>query len=134
MFLYHKRRTGFSFRCACFKCRIAFHDVDINNPHPCPECKTPMVNVGVFFRAPKRNNIRKWKALEKMVLEHGMLFNGKDGHGTIPRSIRELNQLTASVPRDREYYESLRKRKGWNAGRPLAVHFHTDKYPGTVRY
>lgn len=130
-----KRRTAFSFRCACFKCRIAFHDAHVKEPErACPECGSTMVNVGVNFRAPKRQNVRKWKALEKMVLEHGMIFNCKDGHGTIPRSTRELNQLVEGSIRDQEYYESLRRRRGWNAGRPLAVRFYTDKYPGTAHY
>jgi hypothetical protein len=51
-----------------------------------------MVNVGHHFRAPKRSAVRKWKALEKYVVEHGMTFDGKDGNGFVPSSVRELNQ------------------------------------------
>jgi hypothetical protein len=130
-----KRRTAFSFRCACFKCRIAFHDARVKEPErACPECGTPMVNVGVNFRAPKRQNIRKWKALEKMVLEHGMIFNCKDGHGFIPRSARELDQTVRNQLSDDRYFNDPKHPRRSYRARPLVVQFYTAKYPGTARY
>jgi hypothetical protein len=92
-----------------------------------------MVNVGHHFRAPRRSNVRKWKALEKYVVEHGMTFDGKDGNGLIPQSTRELNQIVNSQFRDDRYFNDVSNKTSWRA-RPLSPEFHSNKYPGLTRY
>jgi hypothetical protein len=135
MFLYNpKSRHAFSFRSACFKCRIAFHDYTRQETRPCPECTLPMVNVGHHFRAPKRSAIRKWKALEKYVVEHGMTFDGKDGNGFVPSSVRELNQAVAGQFADEEYFNDPYKVKRSYKARPLTPQFYSNKYRGMIRY
>jgi len=136
MFLYNpkSRKAAFSFRCACFKCRIAFHDANLKKERPCPECGKEMVNVGHHFRAPRRANIRRWKALEKYVVEHGMTFDCKDGNGFIPSSVREFEQTIAGIQSDDKYFNDARHVKRSYKARPLVTRFYSAKFPGIVRY
>jgi hypothetical protein len=136
MFLYNpkSRKAAFSFRCACFKCRIAFHDATLKKERPCPECGKEMVNVGHHFRAPRRANVRRWKALEKYVVEHGMTFDGKDGNGFVPRSIGDLNHAIDGIISDHQYYNDPRHLKtSWKA-RPRTVGFHSRRLKNDTRW
>jgi hypothetical protein len=93
-----------------------------------------MVNVGHHFRAPKRSAIRKWKALEKYVVEHGMTFDGKDGNGFVPSSVRELNQAVEGQFADEQYFNDPYHVKRSYKARPLTPRFYSNKYRGMTRY
>jgi hypothetical protein len=57
---------------ACFSCQKAFKQQGSSNwdsnvpqrPFPCPDCKQPMVRLGRYFKAPRRNAIRQWLKIE----------------------------------------------------------------------
>jgi hypothetical protein len=93
-----------------------------------------MVNVGHHFRAPKRSAVRKWKAIEKYVLEHGMTFDGKDGNGFVPHSVGDLNHAIAGAISDEKYFGDVSKgKRSWRA-RPRTVRFYSSKFNGIVRW
>jgi hypothetical protein len=63
-------------KAVCVNCRIAFsHGMNYNNiiSRICPQCKNEMVNVDYKFRAPKKNNVKKWETI-KYLLENGFYF------------------------------------------------------------
>ncbi len=53
----------------CFDCRLS-NKIDLRGcPHwtsidvpKCPQCAGPRINMGTAFRAPKKNDLRGWKA------------------------------------------------------------------------
>ncbi|MEO1145989.1 MAG: hypothetical protein AAFY26_10375 [Cyanobacteria bacterium J06638_22] len=57
---------------ACFACRSAFKQPGSSNwdpevpqrPFVCPNCKTPMVRLGRYFKAPPKRAIKQWLKLE----------------------------------------------------------------------
>ena len=60
----------------CINCRIAFScGMDYENiiSRVCPQCKNEMINVDYKFRAPKKDNIKKWETI-KYLFENGFYF------------------------------------------------------------
>ncbi len=67
----------------------------------CPECKQPMANLGRDFKAPRRSDIRAWKAIQKVYrLGHAFQTCGCDGPGFIPASELEYQGLSETDARD----------------------------------
>jgi hypothetical protein len=67
----------------CFGCRKAFKKPASTNKgwvqlegysYPCPNCKKPMSQLGKNFRAPRQENIRAWRLLERLFAA-GFRFN-----------------------------------------------------------
>jgi len=62
---------------ACFACRKAFKQRGSSNwdsnvperPFPCPECKAPMIRLGRYFKAPRRQAVRAWREVEQLYRE-----------------------------------------------------------------
>lgn len=60
----------------CLECRISFsYGMDYFDiiSRICPQCKNEMVNVDYKFRAPKKDNLKKWEAI-RYLLEDGFYF------------------------------------------------------------
>jgi hypothetical protein len=56
----------------------------------CPECKQPMANLGLDFKAPRKSDIRAWKAIQKVYrLGHAFQTCGCNGPGYVPASEHE---------------------------------------------
>ena len=79
----------------CLNCRIAFsYGMDYNNviSRVCPQCKNEMVNVNYKFRAPKKNDIKKWETI-KYLLDNGFYFqhiNDENGNWVkYPENIKD---------------------------------------------
>jgi hypothetical protein len=57
---------------ACFNCRKSFKQPNSSNwdesvpkrPFACPDCKAPMLRLGRYFKAPRRNAFRQWLKIE----------------------------------------------------------------------
>jgi hypothetical protein len=92
----------------CFKCRLCFH----SGPPACPECKEPLVAIGVYFRAPRRTKIKEWQKLEKMTSILGPGAYGREG--TRSGLLRTQSGLSKSAKknkmRDEAFYEQMRIR------------------------
>jgi len=60
----------------CLNCRIAFSygmDYESIISRICPQCKNEMINVDYKFKAPQKDNAKKWETI-KYLLENGFYF------------------------------------------------------------
>jgi hypothetical protein len=60
----------------------------------CPDCKRPMVDMGLDFKAPRRSDLEAWEIL-RVLHENGFAFHGCgcDAGGVVPpRTLRELSE------------------------------------------
>jgi hypothetical protein len=73
----------------CFSCRKQFRKPYINlwpfvSPalrptrpeYSCPECKTPMVDMGKYFRPPRSNDRQGWESMRRLAA-HGYRFRSE---------------------------------------------------------
>jgi hypothetical protein len=76
----------------------------------CPDCGGPMANLGLDFKAPPRNKIKKWKVIESMYkMGHSFYSCGCHGPGYIPASKSEyLDYLNERLGGYRLYYKVAR--------------------------
>lgn len=85
---------------ACFRCRKAFKqtaDADLpadrrptpGHPRaaPCPQCRTPMAEVGKDFEAPRQSDVGRWEVAE-LLHQHGIRLAG--GPNPRPADLKEL--------------------------------------------
>jgi len=92
---------------ACFSCRkmfrpMALEDVDEKRADkdmrhvPCPDCKQPMHDMGLNFKAPRQDNVRQWRKVH-MLYAHGLAWHdcGCGGTGPHPHTLREAKDLLA---------------------------------------
>ncbi|MGY8770907.1 MAG: hypothetical protein ACKVH8_21050 [Pirellulales bacterium] len=103
-YAWHNYRDHF----ACFDCRKAFkywqwEDIDENyfkakqqlkhvpREIVCPECKEPMIDMGLDFKAPRKKDIEQWDII-KALFQNGFKFNGCGCYVgfTPPNSLREV--------------------------------------------
>jgi len=103
---WHNYRDHF----ACFDCRKAFkywqwEHVDeatfkrkqklqhVPREIMCPDCKNPMVDMGLDFRAPRKTDIEAWQIL-KALAENGFTFHACGCYVgfTPPKTLREVPQ------------------------------------------
>jgi hypothetical protein len=63
---------------------------------PCPQCGTPMKNMGLDFKAPKQLDIKQWQKVE-LLYKHGYAFHscGCEGPGPRPATLREVDSFLA---------------------------------------
>lgn len=83
-------------QCACFACRKAFKK-DLADPryHPkCPECGTPMHDMGRYFRAPRHGDTRQWRKVE-LLFRAGVYFRDHD-FGPLPKTVSEATRFIAA--------------------------------------
>jgi hypothetical protein len=93
---------------ACFQCRKMFRQPDNHEmarpsaPHdfPCPQCRTPMANLGKDFKAPRQVDVKQWRKVEQLYL-HGYIFSscGCGGAGPRPATLREVTPFLAEQKR-----------------------------------
>lgn len=80
----------------------------------CPECKHPMANLGRDFKAPRKSDVRAWKAIQKVYrLGHAFQTCGCDGPGFIPASEHEYKDYLKLM---REIYLNHAKNYDSNPG------------------
>lgn len=114
-------------RYVCFNCRKCFHSLYLKRAEgdhkPCPECQKPMHYAGVHLRTPRKQDVKGWKLLERLLVECGVKFF-TNGNGYIPKANYEIAPFDAE--RKRGYadfgYGGPRKRISWNA-RPIFTRF-----------
>jgi len=115
----------------CFDCRKSFKqrgssnwDVEVpKRPFPCPECRTPMVRLGRYFKAPPRRAVHQWLKVE--LLHHfGEMFVGdlrsgiSDRCPTLPRAVEYLSTTTATASEVRAALASIRAARSRAPKRP----------------
>lgn len=95
--------TSYKSHYACFECRITFKrrllgDIpggyskgDNESPAKCPECGAMMMDIGLDFESPRKNNIKAWKHISNLY-KVGITFHscGCSGPGYIPYDSEEL--------------------------------------------
>jgi len=97
---------------ACLTCRKVFRrrqDMESRAPrkgeHPCPDCGAPMMNLGPYFKAPKRTDLKQW-AKVSLLAESGYFYHPYhppscctwDGPGARPRRLREVPEFLVPEP------------------------------------
>lgn len=91
----------------CVPCRLAFSDT-----RTCPQCRTPMVDAGRDFAAPKRTNTNAWKAVE-LVLAAGLNYDscGCTGPGPRPHTKAEMRRWTNEAHQQTQLYAQAKGRR-----------------------
>lgn len=103
-YAWHNYRDHF----ACFRCRKAFKywqweevregewNAQAKLRHVpreivCPDCSQPMVDMGLDFKAPTKDDIEAWEILE-ILTKHGFTFHGCGCYVGFspPRTLREV--------------------------------------------
>lgn len=92
---------------ACFECRKVFKQTNRwelpEEVRPkkgeqrickCPQCGIPMADMGLDFKAPKKNDILQWKKV-KILYEHGFSYHscGCCGPGFRPSELSEVDNF-----------------------------------------
>lgn len=85
---------------ACFSCRVSFKKPRMFGPrgeqtcdYPCPNCARSMQCMGLTFRSPRKQAIRKWRVVELLV-RYGFWFGYKKGR--VPTTAREIDEVLQS--------------------------------------
>lgn len=99
---------------ACFACRKVFRhaehgDLKQSLPAdqklvvPCPECRAPMFDIGKDFKAPKQNNIRQWRKVDRLAAR-GVSFHscGCGGSGPAPKRLSEVDSFFREREEERQ--------------------------------
>lgn len=82
----------------CFECRKVFKKPPItdlpkdqhNQKFKCPQCGQPMADLGLDFRAPKKTDLKAWRAIAGMYrIGHNFHSCGCSGIGFIPKNLVE---------------------------------------------
>jgi hypothetical protein len=96
----------------CFDCRRAVKGPAFLNPHErrpkalaglraqparCPECALPMQIVGSAFKAPRKNDLKQWEKVRRMVQEGGYIFY--PNRGRTPKTLAEVDQFLDVIRR-----------------------------------
>jgi hypothetical protein len=116
-YAWHNYRDHF----ACFECRKAFKywqwgvtsEKEFNHKQQlkyvpreitCPDCKKPMVDMGLDFKAPPKNDADAWEIM-RALSEHGFDFHSCGcGVGYVPP--RTLREVPAWIEKHRQHTES----------------------------
>jgi hypothetical protein len=63
---------------------------------PCPECGTPMHDMGLDFKAPRQSNVKQWKKVE-LLYSHGFVYHscGCCGPGYRPARLNQVEVFIA---------------------------------------
>lgn len=79
---------------ACFSCRKMFRKERFNDnviEHLCPQCRQPMENMGLDFKAPPNKDSEQWRVV-KLLASHNIRYHscGCSGPGYRPRRLKEV--------------------------------------------
>ena len=82
---------------ACFGCRKPYkspHGEVRRESAKCPQCRAPMGNMGLDFRAPKQTDKEQWRKVE-LLFENGINYSscGCNGPGPRPARLRDVPQF-----------------------------------------
>jgi hypothetical protein len=88
---------------ACFKCRKSFKQTnacELTRPVPlaedgsrlvlCPQCKSPMHDMGLDFKAPKQTDVEQWKKIELLFREGYNYSSCGCGPGPRPKHLKDV--------------------------------------------
>lgn len=70
------RAAGSKMNYVCFACRRSVKQERERELVKCPECARPMVNMGLYFKAPPRRADNQWRKVELLV-NAGVNFKSK---------------------------------------------------------
>ena len=118
---------------ACFNCRKAFRIPKKREDQAkaaadtrggevlCPQCRAPMVGMGLDFKAPKQTEVKQWQKV-RILCDHGFKFGscGCTGPGPRPGKLKEVSEfLEANLPKTdgQKLLEKYERRKGRRAKR-----------------
>jgi hypothetical protein len=100
---------------ACFRCRKVYrrrlpHDIKHHGPSlpaVCPECAGPVASMGLDFKTPPRDDLKRWQLAEEL-WTIGETFHscGCSGPGYRPRDMPEYRAYL--IERHGEYLGTLR--------------------------
>jgi hypothetical protein len=112
---YHDYKEHF----ACFDCRKAFkrHESIVVWTKPqaqgskwssrliscglarCPECRRPMVAMGLDFEVPRQSDFKQWRKVE-ILARHNIRYSscGCNGPGPRPRTLAEVGPFLVAQP------------------------------------
>jgi hypothetical protein len=85
---------------ACFSCRKVFRPTEeVFARGVCPECKKPMMSMGICFKAPRQADVRQWRKVERLY-QAGYTYRWEKccpGHGPgfRPRTLAEIPEFLA---------------------------------------
>ena len=95
---------------ACFHCRKVFKqtnrkeltqkmrtDAGRKRLAPCPECGTPMRDMGFDFKPPPQTDLRQWRKVE-MLAQNGFTYHSCGcGPGDRPTTLREVPTFLQAI-------------------------------------
>jgi hypothetical protein len=87
---------------ACFCCRKLYRPLETGTlasaprVHRCPECREPMADMGLDFKAPRQRDAKQWRKAHLLYL-HGITFHscgcgGCGGPGDRPKTLRAARE------------------------------------------
>ncbi len=104
-----QRWTRRLFAYACFKCRLSFkrRPLAVGQIHACPTCGGETFEMGRYFRAPKRTDLKQWRKVQ-LLWTAGYRFNGRTKGPPFPARLSEVEAFIRDNPRHpnrlREYW------------------------------
>lgn len=90
---------------ACFDCRKSFAKEESPTPRKCPECAKGMIDMGAFFKPPRKLSVRRW-AVMKVLADYDYRFNTRETFTYIQTRI-----LQAKNPRVADVIERIELEK-----------------------
>jgi NAD-dependent SIR2 family protein deacetylase len=112
---------------ACFHCRKVFRKpylptgeqrqdargrwYPVMKPPTCPDCGESMIDMGRYFKPPKRTNVQQWEKVRQL-RQNGVIFNGYAGR--IPKRLSQVKPYLANRERRREKSEGERLLERFN--------------------
>jgi len=67
--------------------------------YPCPECKAPLMDMGKYFKPPRREDKQAWEQV-RLLAEHGIRFSSED-------AVAFHRMITGPRPRMRQTRQAI---------------------------
>lgn len=86
---------------ACFNCRKSFKQPVENSEtdRTCPECSSPIYEMGRSFKAPKSSDLKQWMKVRLLYAEGFRFFGcGSRGGEKLPKNLVDLEQFLKENP------------------------------------
>jgi len=98
-----RRRNGTEYLVAyaCFSCCCSFkHAPSETQKAVCPNCGETMVSMGRSFKAPRKNNTKQWKKVQRL-WEAGYRFptNSSQDAADYPKRLSEVDEFIRQNPK-----------------------------------
>ncbi len=95
-----QRWTPRLFAYACFACRLSFKRrlAKEGQTHACPTCGAETSEMGRYFRAPKRTDVKQWRKIQLLWIA-GYRFNGRSKGPPFPARVSEVEAFIRDNPR-----------------------------------